>query len=155
MTQRFKMSDSFHPICNRFFIYNISRAKRYRHTKTFFDHICQYFKLYLPHQLCLNFLQLIMKQNMKLRFFFLQLTKLWQHNRRITALRQYNLIRQYRLQQRNHGIRFCAKPFTRLCLRQPCDCTYCPCMHFTHCFIFDPRVNPNLIDLFFPSIFLF
>ena len=96
MAQRLKMSDAFCRISNRFFVYNISSSKFHQHPETFPDKACQDFQLYFSHQLCLDFLQLLVPYNMKLRFFFFQLAQLRQHGRSILPVRQDNLIGQHR-----------------------------------------------------------
>ena len=97
MPQRFKMPDAFYRSGNRFLIDDISRTKRYGHAKTVLNHTCQYFQLYVAHQLCLYLLQLFLPDDMKLRLLFLQLAQPGQHHSRVAAIRQQNLIRQHRL----------------------------------------------------------
>ena len=100
MTEWFKMSHTFHRLSNCFLIYNAACSKFYCHTKSVPDHFFQNFNLHLSHQLCMNLSELCIPQDMKLRLFFLQLTKLLKHLMRITIVRKNNLIIQNRFQNR-------------------------------------------------------
>ena len=87
VTQRFKMPDAFHWLCNRLFINNTALSKRDCHAKPLFDQALQDLNLYISHQFCMDLGALFFPHNMKLRFFFLQLTQFSKHLMSITFRR--------------------------------------------------------------------
>ena len=73
MPQRFEMSHAFHRLCDCLFVYNITLTKDHNNSKPLFDKLRQNLDLYLSHHLRVNFLQLFIPENMKLRIFLLKL----------------------------------------------------------------------------------
>ena len=108
MTQWFKMPDTLDRIGDRFFIYNAAPAKPDIYPKTLCNQAFQNLHLDLAHDLCLDFLQLLIPYDVKLRLFLLQLFQFRKHHRRITALRQTHLTGQHRFQ--NWWQRLCCFP---------------------------------------------
>ena len=73
VTQWLKMSHTLHRLCDRLLIYNVALSKDNHNTKALFDQLRQNFDLHLSHHLRVNFLQLFIPENMKLRIFLLKL----------------------------------------------------------------------------------
>ena len=100
MAKRFKVSHTFYRFCNGFFIYNTSGTKFHRYVKTVPDHFFQNLNLHFAHKLRMDFSELAVPENMKLRFFLLQLSQFLEHLMRITVIWKDDLIVQDRFQNR-------------------------------------------------------
>ena len=113
MAKWFIMSHSGGRIPYRFLIHNIARPKFHLQMKSLFNETFQNLGLYLSHQLNMDFSQLAVPHQMKLRVFLLQLPELPKGFCHIRSLRQYQLAGEHRLQLR----------FRLLCLdSQPLSC---------------------------------
>ena len=73
VAQRLKMSHTLHRLCDRLFVYNVALSKDNHNTKPFFDQLRQDFDLHLSHHLGMDFLQLLIPEDMKLWIFLLKL----------------------------------------------------------------------------------
>ena len=73
VAQRLKMSHTLHRLCNRLFVYNVALSKDNHNTKALFDQLRQNFDLHLSHHLRMDFLQLLIPEDMKLWIFLLKL----------------------------------------------------------------------------------
>ena len=92
MAQRFKMSDSLHPIFYGFFVHNISGAEFYLKTVSFLNHFLENLYLNGPHNLGMNLSQLLLPDYLKLRYLLLQLSQLQQHAVNVCALGKLDFI---------------------------------------------------------------
>ena len=73
VAQWLKMSHTLHRLCDRLLIYNVALSKDNHNTKPLFDQLRQNFDLHLPHHLRMDFLQLLIPEDMKLWIFLLKL----------------------------------------------------------------------------------
>ena len=152
MAQWFKMSYAFHRCGNGFLIYNISGSELHSHMEAFPDEMFQNLNLHLPHQHGMDFPQLLIPHNVKLRFFLFQLFQAFQHLVGIAALRKDDLIIQHRLQNRHDRLSFNAQSFSRIGLSQTCNRADGSCLRFFDHLKLRTGINADLIDLFFPAV---
>ena len=144
------MSHTFHRCRNGLFIYNISRSKIHSHMEPLPDQPFQNLDLHVSHEHSVDFSQLLVPYNMKLRIFLFQFSQLLQHLMHIAAFRQNNLIVQYRLQYWHIGILCHAKSLSWKSMGKTCHCAHGSRGHFFHQFKSGARVNPDLVCLFLP-----
>ena len=146
------MSHTFHRCRNGLFIYNISRSKIHSHMEPLPDQPFQDFDLHVSHEHGVDFSQLLVPYNMKLRIFLFQFSQLLQHLVHIAAFRQNNLIVQYRLQYWHIGVLCHAKSLSWKSMGKACHCAHGSRGHFFHQFKSGARVNPDLVSLFLPHV---
>ena len=144
------MSHTFHRCRNGLFIYNISRSKIHSHMEPLPDQPFQDFDLHVSHEHGVDFSQLLVPYNMKLRIFLFQFSQLLQHLVHIAAFWQNNLIVQYRLQYWHIGVLCHAKSLSWKSMGKTCHCAHGSRGHFFHQFKSGARVNPDLVSLFLP-----
>ena len=144
------MSHTFHRCRNGLFIYNISRSKIHSHMEPLPDQPFQDLDLHVSHEHGVDFSQLLVPHNMKLRIFLFQFSQLLQHLVHIAAFRQNNLIVQYRLQYWHIGVLCHAKSLSRKSMGKACHCAHGSRGHFFHQFKSGAGVNPDLVSLFLP-----
>src|SRR5665648_12752 len=100
MSEWFKVPYPFHDISKGLLVNNPSCIEGYTHTKTTLDKALQNLNLDLSHNPRLNFLQLLIPDNMKFRLFFFKLAELRKHYSWVTTFGQNNLIGQHGFQYR-------------------------------------------------------